>query len=313
MRWARGETSCRPVTTTPRSTSGCGDNCRKRAPGKAKYGIAANPAKSIPNGSTFRRSMRKERTEHRTTWGSSRTSASCAATRKNSITWRITMRSPTRPTACCSTTGWNMRCNVRSANAEVGVIFIDLDHFKDINDSYGHSTGDKILCEVARRIAASLREGDTVARLGGDEFVVLLEQLTDGDAVEMAANRINASLIARCRSARWSSTSVPAWESASTPRRHDGPGTDPQRRYRDVPGQEPRAKQRPALRPCPDRLRPAAVELENALRRAVARRQLTVAFQPQFSLDQRTMTGMEALARWTDRNWVRCHRQSSSR
>ena len=186
-------------------------------------------------------------------------------------------------------------------HAEVGVIFIDLDHFKDINDSYGHSTGDKILCEVARRIAASLREGDTVARLGGDEFVVLLEQLTDGDAVEMAANRINASLIAPLQVGTLEFYVGASMGISLYPR--DGTTAQALIRNADTAMYQAKSLGRNNVQRYAHAQTDYArrrVELENALRRAVARRQLTVAFQPQFSLDQRTMTGMEALARWTD-------------
>jgi diguanylate cyclase (GGDEF)-like protein/PAS domain S-box-containing protein len=85
-----------------------------------------------------------------------------------------------------------LRHSVASAARTSGqgaVLFIDLDHFKTINDTQGHAVGDMLLCEVARRLDACVREGDTVARLGGDEFVVMLENLSEsaGDAVAQAS------------------------------------------------------------------------------------------------------------------------------
>lgn len=76
----------------------------------------------------------------------------------------------------------------------LAVLFCDLDGFKSINDRFGHHTGDAVLIEVARRLTAGVRDGDTVARLGGDEFVVLADGLGAADAADLAARLRNGIL-----------------------------------------------------------------------------------------------------------------------
>lgn len=77
----------------------------------------------------------------------------------------------------------------RSGN-RVGVCFIDLDHFKNINDAYGHKAGDALLLSLSQILKNGLRDGDTLARWGGDEFVVLLPDLTNADAVRQVAQKM---------------------------------------------------------------------------------------------------------------------------
>ncbi|TDK59256.1 PAS domain S-box protein [Sapientia aquatica] len=76
----------------------------------------------------------------------------------------------------------------------IAVIFLDLDGFKPVNDTYGHETGDKLLIEIAKRLSTNLRECDTVARIGGDEFVLLIPQLEHPDHYELALQRILNSI-----------------------------------------------------------------------------------------------------------------------
>ena len=73
-------------------------------------------------------------------------------------------------------------------------LFLDLDHFKRINDTQGHPVGDQLLCAVAQRLRGCVREVDTVARRGGDEFTVLLTGLTDPDAAAQVAQKIITAL-----------------------------------------------------------------------------------------------------------------------
>ena len=76
----------------------------------------------------------------------------------------------------------------------LALLFIDLDHFKPINDRFGHAVGDQVLCEVARRLQSELRTADLVARLGGDEFVVLLSTLTQAEDSLRVADKLLLAL-----------------------------------------------------------------------------------------------------------------------
>lgn len=90
-----------------------------------------------------------------------------------------------------------LRQGVRHAKrygSQLGILFLDMDRFKEINDRYGHHVGDAVLTEVANRIVNSVRESDTVARLGGDEFAVLLENVRDRNDCMAAALKIEEAL-----------------------------------------------------------------------------------------------------------------------
>lgn len=88
--------------------------------------------------------------------------------------------------------------NADRQGTQAALLFIDLDHFKAVNDDWGHAAGDELLRSVAARIDAAIRRGDTAARLGGDEFAVLLEAIPDTSAAETVAEKIRESLAAPC-------------------------------------------------------------------------------------------------------------------
>lgn len=80
--------------------------------------------------------------------------------------------------------------NTQRNRLALALMFIDLDRFKEVNDTLGHNIGDQLLAEVAKRLSASVRKSDIVARLGGDEFTIILSQLTDASQVEIVAQNI---------------------------------------------------------------------------------------------------------------------------
>jgi len=181
----------------------------------------------------------------------------------------------------------------------VAVLFIDLDNFKTVNDSLGHTAGDQLLVGIAARVSSTVRTGDTVARLGGDEFAILLEDVPEeGEAVDVA-RRIDLAL-----KAPFHIEGKDVFVSASTGiALSTGRESLADELLRNADVAMYTAKERGKGRHVqfePD-MHAAVVrrlELEADLRRAVDGNEFQVYYQPLFDLRSGRMTGVEALVRW---------------
>jgi diguanylate cyclase (GGDEF)-like protein len=181
----------------------------------------------------------------------------------------------------------------------IGVLFVDLDGFKQVNDSLGHAAGDRLLLEVADRIRHALRAGDTVSRFGGDEFTVLGATLDNRHDASLLAQRVTQALGAPFTIADREVSFTCSIGIAFTFDRD----TDPDALIHDADLAMYRAKERGGA--CYEvfgqSLRARTVkrrELAAELRAALDEEQLRVAYQPQVELATGRMSGLEALARW---------------
>jgi diguanylate cyclase (GGDEF)-like protein/PAS domain S-box-containing protein len=178
------------------------------------------------------------------------------------------------------------------------ILFLDLDHFKLVNDSLGHHVGDELLTAAAPRLRQALRSSDTVARFGGDEFGILLEDIaSERDAIE-TAERI-AAIFARpfvlSGSEHFVTTSIGIALARGGERADD--------LIRDADAAMYRAKDRGRARyeVFDEGMRGRAIErlrVENDLRRAIERGELRLEYQPVVSLSNFSIVGVEALLRW---------------
>ncbi len=182
----------------------------------------------------------------------------------------------------------------------VAAMFVDLDNFKDINDSLGHDAGDKVLQAVAQRFVGILRASDTVGRLGGDEFVVLAEGASLGAGPEMVAERLHDTLREPFRVEGYESVSLTVTASIGIA---GGQRNSASELLRDADIALYRAKalgkNRSALfQPEMQTAVLDRIELDADLRSALAEEQFFLLYQPVFDLDHVNVSGVEALLRW---------------
>lgn len=176
------------------------------------------------------------------------------------------------------------------------VLLMDLDRFKEINDTLGHPQGDLLLQQVGPRLTQALRDSDTVARLGGDEFAVLLRNITDASSVMKVATELRRALEAPIDLEVLTATA--SIGIALYPR--DADTADGLMRRADVAMYNAK-KNRSGCELYDieqDEYRPEHLELAADLRRAISERALDVFFQPKAEIHARKITGAEALVRW---------------
>ena len=182
---------------------------------------------------------------------------------------------------------------------QLALLYLDLDFFKHVNDTIGHSAGDAMLIEVARRLHACVRESDTLARIGGDEFVVLLTHLRDVRDCARVAETIIAAIaepIAVDTHVFNTSASVgiAVWPD-------DGNDEESLTRNADVAMYHAKSSGRnnyQFFKPEMNRNAQEAAAMERSLRQALAQEQFVLDYQPQVDGDSGRITGAEALIRW---------------
>jgi diguanylate cyclase (GGDEF)-like protein len=182
---------------------------------------------------------------------------------------------------------------------ELSIVFMDLDRFKQINDTLGHEAGDELLKQVAARLNACVRDSDSVARLGGDEFVVVLQELGDSQYAQMVAKRILAA-IAKPFAMQGHEFRVTASLGIS---RYPADGRDEQTltTRADIAMYHAKAKGKNNYKFYTEELDHNPLErlaLESSLRQALVRSEFRLLYQAKRDIVSGRVTGMEALLRW---------------
>jgi diguanylate cyclase (GGDEF)-like protein/PAS domain S-box-containing protein len=187
----------------------------------------------------------------------------------------------------------------RRGNSKVALMLLDIDRFKNINDSLGHDAGDLMLKAIATRLNEGVRDMDTVARLGGDEFVVVLEGVHDLEDVMFVANKLLVTLARPMEISGHEITSTVSIGVSIFP--DDGDVTDELLKNADIAMYKAKEAGKNNCQFYTKGMNATAVNyllLENDLRRALELNQFTLHYQPQIDLKTGDLMGVEALVRW---------------
>jgi diguanylate cyclase (GGDEF)-like protein/PAS domain S-box-containing protein len=188
----------------------------------------------------------------------------------------------------------------KAADTMLGVVFLDLDRFKHINDTRGHETGDKLLQEVASRLRTCVRDSDVVIRMGGDEFVVVFRNVKNYDEVTLGAGRIIETLNRPIVIDRHSLQTTGSVGVSLYPR--DGANMIELLKHSDTAMYQAKDRGRNNVQMfshAMNRKLKHRVAVEASLREALRLKQLDVHYQPFYNLITRKIVGLEALMRWS--------------
>ncbi|WP_445369621.1 putative bifunctional diguanylate cyclase/phosphodiesterase [Methylomonas sp. BW4-1] len=188
----------------------------------------------------------------------------------------------------------------RRERKAAALLMLDLDRFKDVNDSFGHLAGDELLQQVAAKLSSRLRGIDTVTRLGGDEFAILLEDLAHPQDAALVAAEIIESLNEPWRLSNGSEVRVGVSIGISLLPEH-GNSSEELLQHADAALYRAKAEGRGNFKYFSEDLTQAAlrrINLESLLRRALRRQELLVYYQPQVDISTGRIIGAEALLRW---------------
>ncbi len=186
----------------------------------------------------------------------------------------------------------------KRSGGHLAIMFVDIDRFKDINDTLGHSIGDAFLVEVAKRLQSVLREEDTVSRLGGDEFILMLPG-NDAKGAAQVAQKLLEVIAEPCQIAQYDLTVTASIGIALYP--DDGVDLETLSKNADTAMYRAKQEGRADYRFFTAEMQARAarnLQLINALRHALARDQFQLHYQPQVSMRDGRIIGAEALLRW---------------